>query len=55
VPPLPEDVKNTKREIHEILTSQELQPKKERHQDKMPYVISELLKDPPPAAPAAAP
>jgi len=33
-----------KKEIHDILSSQELEPKKERHLDKLPYVISELLK-----------
>jgi len=44
VPALPEWVKSTKREIHEILTNQQLAPKKERASDKLPIVISELLK-----------
>ena len=38
------DVGSTKREIHEILTNQQLAPKKERASDKLPIVISELLK-----------
>eukprot|EP00656_Telonema_subtile_P037152 TRINITY_DN41296_c0_g1_i1.p1 TRINITY_DN41296_c0_g1~~TRINITY_DN41296_c0_g1_i1.p1 ORF type:complete len:424 (-),score=178.99 TRINITY_DN41296_c0_g1_i1:59-1330(-) len=44
VPALPAWVKNTKREIHEILTKQELDAKKERSMDKLPIVITELLK-----------
>eukprot|EP00658_Telonema_sp_P-2_P023377 TRINITY_DN19363_c0_g1_i2.p1 TRINITY_DN19363_c0_g1~~TRINITY_DN19363_c0_g1_i2.p1 ORF type:complete len:341 (+),score=140.93 TRINITY_DN19363_c0_g1_i2:236-1258(+) len=44
VPDLPPWVKTTKREIHEILVRKDLEGKKEQSMDKLPIVITELLK-----------